>query len=89
MKKPYRGNNEDLLKWGDSEGGQKAQARHVSKRKRASSGAEVVFDPVHHKAFLTGFSKRKKQRRKEAMKNLEKLERQDRLEQRAERRRIK
>jgi hypothetical protein len=42
----------DLLKWNDPVVGGEGPARgpaHVAKRKRASTGAEVVFDPAAHK----------------------------------------
>eukprot|EP00873_Tetraselmis_striata_P028808 jgi/Tetstr1/449072/TSEL_036285.t1 len=80
---------DDLLKWRDPVVGGDGPSRgptHVAKRKRAATGAEVVFDPAAHKEYLTGFHKRKLQRRKSAMKNLEKMEKQDRVERRAERR---
>ncbi|WPT11105.1 hypothetical protein PSENEW3n2_00002276 [Picochlorum sp. SENEW3] len=59
---------------------------HVSKRKQRNKDVEIVFDPDSHREFVTGFRKRKQQRRKEAIKSLEKLQRENVLEERAERR---
>lgn len=41
---------------------------HVPKKLRKTKGLEVVFDPSSHKEYLTGFRKRKQQRRAEAEK---------------------
>lgn len=57
---------------------------HVAKRKQRNKALEVVFDPTSHKEYITGFRKRKQQRRKEALSVLEKRQRQQRLEERAE-----
>ncbi|KAL6765216.1 hypothetical protein V8C86DRAFT_1033055 [Haematococcus lacustris] len=60
---------------------------HVAKGKsKRSRGADVVFDPAKHKEFITGFRKRKQQRRKAAQENNKERERKARLETRAERR---
>ncbi|KAJ9527169.1 hypothetical protein QJQ45_025406, partial [Haematococcus lacustris] len=58
---------------------------HVAKGKsKRSRGADVVFDPAKHKEFITGFRKRKQQRRKAAQENNKERERKARLETRAE-----
>lgn len=59
---------------------------HVEKRKRRNKDLEIVFDVDGHKDFVTGFRKRKQMRRKEAVKALEKLGREQKVEERAERR---
>ncbi|KAK9835043.1 hypothetical protein WJX81_006555 [Elliptochloris bilobata] len=61
-------------------------AHHVDKRRQKRKGLEVVFDPAAHKDFVTGFHKRKLQRRKEAQEKLEEKARKQRLEDRAKRR---
>ncbi|KAK9821540.1 hypothetical protein WJX74_009571 [Apatococcus lobatus] len=38
----------------------------LAKRKQRQKGVEIQFDPQAHKEYLTGFSKRKQQRRKQA-----------------------
>mmetsp|Transcript_41613 Transcript_41613/g.69532 ORF Transcript_41613/g.69532 Transcript_41613/m.69532 type:complete len:215 (-) Transcript_41613:88-732(-) len=43
-----------------------AKANHISKRNRRNKGEVVVFDPEAHKEWVTGFRKRKQQRRKAA-----------------------
>lgn len=60
--------------------------RHVSKKARRVKGLEVVFDPKGHREYLTGFRKRKQQRRARALKEHAKKERQQRLQERTERR---
>eukprot|EP00959_Pyramimonas_sp_CCMP1952_P019318 408392-Pyramimonas_sp.AAC.1 len=47
-----------------------ANATHISKRKRRNKGEVVTFDPEAHKEWITGFRKRKQQRRKAADKAL-------------------
>lgn len=59
---------------------------HMSKRKQRNKALEIVFDPSAHKEYITGFRKRKQARRKDALSNLEKKQRQQRIEERAERR---
>jgi len=44
----------------------------VSKKHARNRDLEVVFNPSDHKEYLTGFHKRKQQRRKDALKQLEK-----------------
>lgn len=61
-----------------------ANHHHVAKRRQRNKALEVVFDPTSHKEYITGFRKRKQQRRKEALSALEKRQRQQRLEERAE-----
>jgi ribosomal RNA-processing protein 17 len=58
----------------------------VSKKHARNRDLEVVFDPSDHKEYLTGFHKRKQQRRKDALKQLEKRQKFQRLEDRAEKR---
>ncbi|KAK9804576.1 hypothetical protein WJX73_001380 [Symbiochloris irregularis] len=60
-------------------------APHVSKRKRKHTGAPVVFDPQHHKEYITGFRQRKLDRRNRAKKQLEAKARRQRIDERAER----
>ena len=57
---------------------------HVAKHRQRNKALEVVFDPTSHKEYITGSRKRKQQRRKEALSALEKRQRQQRLEERAE-----
>ncbi|KAG7666630.1 hypothetical protein NADE_003573 [Nannochloris sp. 'desiccata'] len=78
MSKKYR--DEDMIAYkggGDD---------HMSKRKQRNKALEIVFDPSAHKEYITGFRKRKQARRKDALSNLEKKQRQQRIEERAERR---
>lgn len=63
-----------------------AKRSHISKKLARNRELEVVFDPKDHKEYLTGFRKRKNQRRKDALQQLESRQRQQRLEERAERR---
>lgn len=58
----------------------------VSKKHARNRDLEVVFDPSDHKEYLTGFHKRKQQRRKDALKQLEKRQKFQRIEDRAEKR---
>ncbi|GAQ83007.1 hypothetical protein KFL_001320150 [Klebsormidium nitens] len=60
--------------------------RHVNKRARKAKGVVAVFDENARREFVTGFRKRKQQRRKQAEKeNIEK-ERKKRIQIRKERR---
>uniref|UniRef100_A0A7S3VUG8 Ribosomal RNA-processing protein 17 n=1 Tax=Dunaliella tertiolecta TaxID=3047 RepID=A0A7S3VUG8_DUNTE len=61
-------------------------ANHVRKKDKRTKGIEVVFDPARHKDFITGFRKRKQQRRKEAQEQIKERERQQRIANRAEKR---
>eukprot|EP00241_Pyramimonas_parkeae_P012054 CAMPEP_0114245486 /NCGR_PEP_ID=MMETSP0058-20121206/11924_1 /TAXON_ID=36894 /ORGANISM="Pyramimonas parkeae, CCMP726" /LENGTH=206 /DNA_ID=CAMNT_0001358547 /DNA_START=199 /DNA_END=819 /DNA_ORIENTATION=+ len=63
--------------------------KHVSKRNRRT-GEAVTFDPDAHKEWITGFSKRKKERRKAAEKGLaDKAQRQKLADRRKRREEIK
>lgn len=48
--------------------GEPAAINHVKKAQKRKRGEEVVFDPKAHKDYVTGFRRRKQQRRKEAIK---------------------
>eukprot|EP00877_Chromochloris_zofingiensis_P002187 jgi/Chrzof1/1196/Cz01g44100.t1 len=61
-------------------------ANYIAKAHKRNKGEEVVFDPKGHREFLTGFRKRKQQRRKEAVKQLEQKQKKQRTHDRAERR---
>ena len=66
-----------------------AQARPGTKAGRKTCRAQiesVEFDPKDRVRYVTGFHKRKNERRKKAQEELKQRERQDRLEARAERR---
>mmetsp|Transcript_784 Transcript_784/g.1784 ORF Transcript_784/g.1784 Transcript_784/m.1784 type:complete len:222 (-) Transcript_784:2643-3308(-) len=63
-----------------------AAINHVQKRKQRTKGAEVTFDPEQHREFITGFRKRKQQRRSKALREIQEKERKQRLQDRAERR---
>lgn len=65
---------------------EQAPVNHVGKRQQRTKGLEVVFDPAALKDYVTGFGKRKKQRRKDALKQIEQKQRQQRILDRAERR---
>jgi len=67
-------------------GEERGAINHIKKVKQKAKGLEVVFDPKGHRDFLTGFRKRKQQRRKEAIQQLEAKQKKQRVEQRAERR---
>ena len=56
--------------------------RHVAKRARRDKSVEAVFDEASRREFLTGFQKRKNQRRKAAEKHLEEKARRARLDAR-------
>jgi hypothetical protein len=45
-----------------------AVVQHIKKAQARKQGEEIVFDPKAHKDFVTGFRKRKQQRRKDAIK---------------------
>lgn len=47
---------------------QQALVKHIRKADKRKKGDEVVFDPRAHKDFVTGFRRRKQQRRKDAIK---------------------
>jgi len=49
--------------------GERGRAGHIAKKNRRNK-LEVVFDPAAHKDYVTGFRKRKDQRRKEAIAKL-------------------
>eukprot|EP00232_Nephroselmis_pyriformis_P005784 CAMPEP_0182908502 /NCGR_PEP_ID=MMETSP0034_2-20130328/35245_1 /TAXON_ID=156128 /ORGANISM="Nephroselmis pyriformis, Strain CCMP717" /LENGTH=108 /DNA_ID=CAMNT_0025044685 /DNA_START=1 /DNA_END=324 /DNA_ORIENTATION=+ len=55
---------------------------HTEKRKQRNKGLEITFDPAAHKEFVTGFRKRKNQRRKVALKSAEEKARKMRIEER-------
>ena len=62
---------------------------HVTKKSMKDGSkqqGEVKFDPEQHKEFITGFRKRKQQRRLKAIKELEVKARKERLQFRAEKR---
>ncbi|PNW85376.1 hypothetical protein CHLRE_03g183500v5 [Chlamydomonas reinhardtii] len=61
-------------------------AHHISKRKQKQKDVEVVFDAKDYKEYVTGFRKRKQQRRQDAMKQIQDKARQDRNEQRTQKR---
>lgn len=53
---------------------------HVPKGRRRNKAVEVKFDPAQHKEYLTGFRKRKDQRRKRAAKVLERKAREEKAQ---------
>ena len=53
---------------------------HVPKGRRRNKAVEVKFDPAQHKEYLTGFRKRKDQRRKRAAKALERKAREEKAQ---------
>lgn len=57
-------------------------SRHIAKRTRRDRAVEAVFDEAARKEFLTGFGKRKKQRRKAAEHQVAEKARKSRLESR-------
>mmetsp|Transcript_16538 Transcript_16538/g.28338 ORF Transcript_16538/g.28338 Transcript_16538/m.28338 type:complete len:236 (-) Transcript_16538:263-970(-) len=59
---------------------------HVAKRVKKTKGVEVVFDEKAHREFVTGFRRRKQQRRVDAQSQLKDKERQAKIITRAERR---
>ncbi|KAF8070873.1 nol12 [Scenedesmus sp. PABB004] len=69
-----------------SVGEERGAINHVKKAKARQRGLEVVFDPKAHREFVTGFRKRKQQRRKEAEKQNVKKAKEQRVQDRAERR---
>ncbi|KAI8321307.1 hypothetical protein GQ54DRAFT_251478, partial [Martensiomyces pterosporus] len=64
--------------------GNKAYAK--KRKARREQVEEVAFDPKARRTFLTGFHKRKVERRERAMAQLKEREREDRLEMRREKR---
>ena len=59
--------------------------QHVTKREQKRGRApDAVFDPQAHRDWVSGFGKRKKQRREEALRALAVRARRDRVEQRKE-----
>ncbi|KAK9817070.1 hypothetical protein WJX72_009034 [[Myrmecia] bisecta] len=79
---------QNALAWGGDgpRPGEGGAVRHVEKRKTKQKGLEVVFDPDKHRDYLTGFHKRKLQRRKAALQEQDSKEKKQRLQDRAERR---
>jgi hypothetical protein len=75
-------------KWGASSSA--GPPAHVPKRARkaaaAAASGEAVFDPRAHADYVSGFRKRKQQRRREALRQLERQTREARVRGRAERR---
>jgi ribosomal RNA-processing protein 17 len=65
---------------------ERASTNYVAKRNKSSKGLEVAFDDSDRTEYLSGFRKRKLQRRKDALKKIEKKEREGRLQHRAENR---
>ncbi|GIL42958.1 hypothetical protein Vafri_777 [Volvox africanus] len=63
-----------------------ASVHHVSKRKQKQKDVEVVFDVKDYKEYVTGFRKRKQQRRQDAQKQIKEKQRQERNQQRSEKR---
>ncbi|KAG0487900.1 hypothetical protein HPP92_006711 [Vanilla planifolia] len=59
--------------------------RHINKRSLRNKGLCISFDEKNLRDFVTGFSKRKKKRRKEAKKQLQEKERQIRIDARRKR----
>ncbi|KAF5837747.1 nucleolar protein 12-domain-containing protein [Dunaliella salina] len=76
----------DALVFHRKEEDEELHANHVRKKDKRTKGVEVVFDPAQHKDFITGFRKRKQQRRKEAQEQIKERERQQRIANRAEKR---
>lgn len=56
--------------------------QYIPKRAKVDKSLEVVFDPQAHRAYVTGFRKRKNERRKEAVVALAKRAASERLESR-------
>ena len=52
----------------------------MPKGRRRNKAVEVKFDPAQHKEYLTGFRKRKDQRRKRAAKALERKAREEKAQ---------
>lgn len=69
---------------GDSSG--KGQGRHVSKIARRNKNIEIKFDPSALREYVTGFRKRKQQRRVKAQKQIERKEKERIVEERAKKR---
>ncbi|GIL73013.1 hypothetical protein Vretimale_4644 [Volvox reticuliferus] len=63
-----------------------ASVHHISKRKQKQKDVEVVFDVKDYKEYVTGFRKRKQQRRQDAQKQIKEKQRQERNQQRSEKR---
>ncbi|KAJ7238543.1 hypothetical protein O6H91_Y442300 [Diphasiastrum complanatum] len=75
----------------DDEGGEEdrikfsgAVTHHLPKRVRRDKSAVIIFDETARRDFVTGFHKRKKQRRKVAEMQKKVKERQKRLKERKE-----
>ncbi|GAX79693.1 hypothetical protein CEUSTIGMA_g7134.t1 [Chlamydomonas eustigma] len=68
---------------GDEDG--RNAVNHIQKRLKNKT-SEVLFNPEQHKEFITGFRKRKQQRRAKAIKQLEDKAKQERLQYRSEKR---
>lgn len=87
VRKPWGGDfsETNALAFGE-QGTAEGRKFHIEKRKRASKGLEVVFDPEEHKDYLTGFHKRKVERRHKAQQEIAEKEKKQRLEDRAEKR---
>ncbi|PNH12365.1 hypothetical protein TSOC_000667 [Tetrabaena socialis] len=86
MSKQFRFREYDALglRSGRPAGDQLVSKKHVSKRKLKSENAEVTFDEKGYKEYVTGFRKRKQQRRQVAIKQLEDKERVSRNQHRTE-----
>ncbi|GLI69020.1 hypothetical protein VaNZ11_013559 [Volvox africanus] len=63
-----------------------ASVHHISKRKQKQKDVEVVFDVTDYKEYVTGFRKRKQQRRQDAQKQIKEKQREERNQQRLEKR---
>ncbi|GLC63467.1 hypothetical protein PLESTF_000039300 [Pleodorina starrii] len=72
--------------WKKVPGDQVPSAHHISKRKLKQKDVEVVFDVKDYKDYVTGFRKRKQQRRQDAMKQIKDKQRLERNQQRSEKR---
>ncbi|CAL5219777.1 g1681 [Coccomyxa viridis] len=59
---------------------------HLAKRKQRNKALEITFNPEEHREFVTGFHKRKLQRRKDAQRILDEKAKKQRLEERAQKR---
>ncbi|GJP72798.1 hypothetical protein CLOP_g3556 [Closterium sp. NIES-67] len=70
----------------EQEGGAGAFLPYISKRKRKNTGITVSFDENARREFVTGFHKRKVERRRVAEEKQKRKKRQKHLQERAERR---
>lgn len=82
----FSGRDALAYQYGETAGDAAPSAHHVQKRNRADKGLEVVFDPIGYKSYVTGFHKRKAQRRKDAQEQIVVKEKRQRLEDRKVRR---